>query len=316
VIRGPAMPPRSVLRVAVVLVLSLWVARAPAEIVNRIIATIDGEPVTELEYQKYAQDKGNTGASGAVVLDALITDRLLEKEIKAQGIEARPEEIDRYIEEIRTRNGMDEDQFVRALQGQGMTMETYRARVKAEIEKAQLVNREIRGRVNVSPEEVERHYKAHLSDYAIAEQVQVRAIFFTLPADASQDEVEHERQKAEEVRKMAADGRDFGKLAAQFSEGPGADKGGELGTFSHGQMESELDAAAFSLKAGQVSDVIRTDEGFCILRVDKRIDEGHRPLEEVKDKIRESLYNDALEERFENWLSRELRERHHVEVVR
>jgi hypothetical protein len=51
-----------------------------------------------------------------------------------------------------------------------------------------------------------------------------------------------------------------------------------------------------------------------VLRVDERMESGHRPLEEVSDDIRESLYNDALEDRFQQWMSKDLRERHHVEV--
>jgi parvulin-like peptidyl-prolyl isomerase len=70
-----------------------------------------------------------------------------------------------------------------------------------------------------------------------------------------------------------------------------------------------------SLAPGQVSAPVQTAGGFHVLRVDEKIASGHRPLEEVKDDIRETLYNQALEERFQNWLSRELRERHHVEVL-
>src|SRR5207247_10115705 len=102
------------------------------------------------------------------------TAKLLEEEIKPQGITAGDDEIDGYIQEIQSRNGMDEARFTHALAEQGMTRESYRLKVKNEIEKAQLVNREIRQRVNVSPEEIRRYYDAHLDDYAIAERVRVR----------------------------------------------------------------------------------------------------------------------------------------------
>jgi peptidyl-prolyl cis-trans isomerase SurA len=312
-IRGRAMP-RGV-RVAVVLLAAVLAAAARAEVANRIVATIDGEPITAHEVRQYGTEHGVTSTPEAQVLDALITDKLLEKEIKAQGINARDDEIDRYVEEIRARNGMDPERFRKALEAQGMTLEKYRAKVKAEIEKAQLVNREIRQRVNISPEEIQRYYDAHRHDYAIEERLKVRDIFFALEPGADDAAIERTRAKALEVRELAAGGRDFAALAGQFSEGPGADRGGELGTFGRGEMDRELERVALALEPGKVSEPVRTASGFHLLRVDQRIAAGHRPLEDVKDQIRETLYNDALEERFQNWLSRDLRERHHVEVI-
>src|SRR2546426_1163893 len=125
----------------------------------------------------------------------------------------------------------------------------------------------------------------------------------------------HARAKALEVRALALDGHDFGALAEQFSEGPGARKGGELGTFGRGEMEHDLEQAAFALEPGRVSEPVRASGGFHLLRVDERVGAGHKPLDEVQDEIRDTLYNQALEERFREWLSRDLRERHHVEVL-
>jgi peptidyl-prolyl cis-trans isomerase SurA len=319
-IRGPAMPPGLGLRVAVVLSSALLspaliAPTARAEIANRIVATIDGDPITAYEAHRYSQEHPTVGATDEQMLDALITDKLLEKEIQAQGISARDEEIDRYIKEVEARNGMDDATFAKALAGKGLTLEAYRAKVKSEIEKAQLVNREIRQRVNVSREEIKRHYDAHLSDYATDERVTVRDIVFALDEGADDAEVARVRAKAEEVRAMAVGGRDFGGLAKQFSEGPGADKGGELGTFARGEMDPALADVVFRMKVKEVSEPIRLPSGFHLVRVDERVASGHRPIEDVSDAIRDSLYNDALEERFQNWLSHELRERHHVEVL-
>jgi len=313
-IRGAAMRARGGLGWAVGLATISWVLAARAEVANRIVATIDGEPITAHELQQYAKDRDPGGAGGRQVLEALITDKLLEREIKALGIVARDDEIDRYIHEVQARTGMDDARFQQAIKSQGMSWEAYRAKVKGEIEKAQLVNREIRQHVNISPQEIQRYYDQHLDDYAIAERIRVRDIF--IPADSSDEEaLAHARAKAEEVRKLALSGRDFGTLARQYSEGPGADKGGELGTFSRGEMEGDLEEVLFRLKPGEISEPIRSGSGFHLLRVDERIAGGHKPLEEVKEDIREALYNEALETRFQQWLSRDLRERHHVEVL-
>ena len=312
-IRARAMP--RALRAAAVLLPVVIAAAARAEIANRIVATIDGEPITKHELRRYAGDRGLSAVPESQVLEALITEKILEKEIKAQGIAARDDEIERYIQEIQTRNGVDRERFTKLLAQQGMTFEAYRSKVKLEIEKAQLVNREIRQRVNVSPEEIQRWYDAHAEDYATDERIKVRDIFFGLDDAAEDADVARVRAKAVEVRELAVAGRDFAALARQFSEGPGADKGGELGTFARGEMDRELERAAFALEPGKPSEPVRTAGGFHVLRVDERIAAGRRPLDEVKDDIRETLYNEALEQRFQNWLTRDLRERHHVEVL-
>jgi parvulin-like peptidyl-prolyl isomerase len=169
--------------------------------------------------------------------------------------------------------------------------------------------------VNVSPEEIQRYYDAHRDRYATDERVRVRDILFAFDADDGEEAAAREREKALEVRELAAKGRDFGALAKQYSDGAGADKGGDLGVFARGELEPALGEAAFALDPMEVSQPIRTSAGFHLLRVEERIASGHRPLEEVEGEIREALYNEALEQRFQDWLSHDLRERHHVEVL-
>src|SRR5262249_54009747 len=94
-IRAAAMRARGGLGMGLGLVMVSWVVAARAEVANRIVATIDGEPITAHELKVYAKDRDPGGAEGKQILDALITDKLLEREIKALGIVARDDEIDR-----------------------------------------------------------------------------------------------------------------------------------------------------------------------------------------------------------------------------
>lgn len=300
---------------AIATALLLIAGPARAEVVNKIVATIDGEPITERELRRYAALHAREGMSDSQVLDAFITDRLLDKEVEAKGIKVTDVEVDRYIEQVKQRGRLDDAKFKEVLAQQGLTPEEYRVRIKGELEKSQLVNREIRGRVNVTPEEVERYYQANLDRFAVSSGVTVRAILVEVgPADG-QDAVARAQARAEEARGKAAAGEDFGALAAEYSDGPGADSGGLLGTFKQGEMDPTLEREVFSLKPGEVSPVVRTGRGFLVLKVDQNEVGGYRPLAEVKDEIRERLYGEQIEKRFEDWLSRELRERHSVEVL-
>lgn len=292
------------------------VASARAEVVDRIVATVDGDPITTRELTQFRSERNaDPGLSDRAVLDALITEKCLQREANALGITATDADIDNYIKEVKQKNHMDDDGFRQALAREGLTLEQYKERVKGELERNQLVNREIRGRVNVSPEEVRRYYDAHLDDYAVSERVTVRDIFFPVDRNADDAEIERVRAKALEVRRMVDAGKSFEKLAAQFSEGPGADNGGLLGTFSRDELDGELAKAISGLEKGKVSEPVRAGAGFHLLRVDDRTSAGHKKIEEVSDSIKESLYGENLEKRFQDWMTHDLRERHHVEVL-
>jgi peptidyl-prolyl cis-trans isomerase SurA len=293
------------------------VSTSDAAVVNRIIATVDGDPITVHEVERYREQSaagGSTEITEQQALEALITDKLLEKEVRDRKIEVKTEDIDRYVDQVKERNRIDDYRFEAALQAQGLTLARYRERIKGELEKSQLVNREIRGRVSVTPDEIERYYQANREDFRSGERVTVRAILFRIEPLDNDAEIERIRRKAEEVRQLAMSGRDFAELAKQFSEGPGAEKGGLLGTFARGEMDAELERVVFALTPGQLSSVVHGNQGFHLLRVDKLEPPGYRSLDESREQIRETLYQKAVEQRFQDWLSKDLRERHSVEV--
>jgi len=289
--------------------------RLPAEEINRIVATVDGEPVTAFEFRAYLEDLGNPPQPEEVMLDSLITEKLLTKEAAAKGIKVRDEDIDAYIEQVKTRNSLDDAGFEAALIQQGMDIESYRQRIRDELLRSQLVNQEIRSRVNVSPEEVERHYDANREEYRIGGGRTVRDIFFAFPPLADVEEVEAVLQRAIEVRGKVGSRRSFRKLAEEYSDGPGADQGGLLGTFEKGDMTDELDAVVFSIEPGEVSEPIVTGDGVHLIMVEGDVEASYQPIEELEDDIRDRLYDQALAERYQDWLAEDLREQHHVEVL-
>jgi parvulin-like peptidyl-prolyl isomerase len=245
----------------------------------------------------------------------LVTEQLLGKEVKARGIRIRSEDVDQYIAGIKMRRGLDDAEFERVLGERGLTVERYRKDVQAELEKAELINREIRGRVSVSPEEVKRHYDTHVDDYSLAERVRIRMIMIPVPPDASPGEVAQAEMVIRVLHARIQAGEDFAELARSYSGGPGAQEGGYLGVFERGQMVEPLEEAAFRLKAGMFSDPIRSAGGFHLLKVEEREGSVEQPFAAVADKIRDELYDDALQRRYERWISEDLQEAHHVEIL-
>jgi peptidyl-prolyl cis-trans isomerase SurA len=291
-----------------------------AETVNRIVATIDGDPITLIELERFAEvAKKRPGGDQIALdqkalLDELVLEKIIAKQVEVLGLKATDQQIDNYIESIRSRNNLSEEQLMEALKQQGMTWDQYRFQVRTDIERANLINREIRTKVNVSPEEVERYYQAHLDEYGSSPKMHARVISFLVPREATDADQAVIRHKAEEVQKLAADGGNFAKLAKEYSQGPSPEDGGDIGEVAPDDMQPEFAKAARSLKPGEVSQVIATPEGFHILKIEKASGETHRPLADVSDEIKEKLYKEAMESRYDRWLNQDLRSRHHVEI--
>jgi peptidyl-prolyl cis-trans isomerase D len=144
-------------------------------------------------------------------------------------------------------------------------------------------------RVEVSDEELRAYYEENLEQYEVNRQVNARHILFKLPEDASKEQEERVRGKAREVLELVKTGGDFAELARIHSEGPTRDEGGELGWFTSGEMVEPFEKAAFALKPGEVSDLVRTPFGIHIIRVEDVREPRTKPLEEVRGEIRERL---------------------------
>jgi peptidyl-prolyl cis-trans isomerase SurA len=307
---------------ALMLMIALFAAPVHAEIVNKILATVDGEPITVFELKHFAESSirgrqlstGSAGMDQSGLLDALITDKVIEKEVSDKGVIVRDEDIDRYIDAIKERNKLDDAKLKEALAAQGMSFDAYRLQIRQELEREQLVSREIRGKVSVPPEEVQRYYDAHLSEYSTPQRIQVAHIVFRLEPDAPADKVAALTAKADEVYGRIKKGADFAAMAKEYSEDPSGQNGGDLGWFKQGELLDTLETAAARMNVGDVSAPVRSKVGLHILKLEAREGASHQKLDELADQIKEQLYNAALEERFQKWLTEELRKRHNVEM--
>jgi peptidyl-prolyl cis-trans isomerase SurA len=302
---------------ASVCLVALAVLPATAETVNRIVALVDGDPITAHEVRRYGEERRARGASYDDLLEAVITEKILQKEIAARKIVAKPDDVDNYLREVMARNKMTEEQFVKALKQQGGSLEDYKARVKSEMEKTQLVGQELRGESpEVSEDDVRKYYEEHKHQWAQRSAVTVRDIFFAFQPGMTQRDVLRVVEQAKAVKRMADDGQSFDALARRYSQGPGAEQGGLLGTFRRGEMAAPLEQAAFTLPPGEVSSPIVSPQGVHLLKVDSVQHAGAVvPYDEVKDEIRQVLTNQAMDERFRDWIAKNLRTKHHVEVL-
>jgi peptidyl-prolyl cis-trans isomerase SurA len=291
-------------------------------VVNRIVALVDGEPVTMHEVDTFTTDDPRLAeaarADPAGVLELVITQKILSKEVEARGITISDAEIDRYIDTIKERNHITDDQLDAALAQQGLTRARYRKQIKDELERAQLINREIRGKVSVSPEEIARYQKEQSGgESAGDDQVSISHIVLKIPPGASPADVEAIQARADKIYDELRNGADFAEVAKRESEDGAAAAGGKLGTFKKGEMRDELEAAVAGLDPGEFSKPVRGENSIHIVRLDERIRAGAAPQlsDQQREEIKEKLYAQALEERYARWLKEDLRQKHSVEML-
>ena len=163
----------------------------------------------------------------------------------------------------------------------------YRMPEKRKVRYALLNTQAIRQRTIVTPEDIRRSYDDNLQQYSTPEQV--RASHILLKTEGK-DEAAVKKQAEDILAKAKAPGADFAKLANQYTEEEaGKGKGGDLDFFGKGQMVPEFDAVAFALKPGQISDVVKTQFGFHVIKVTERREATTRTFEEVRPQIEDQL---------------------------
>jgi len=300
--------------------------RSP-RVVDRVAAVVNGEVVTMLELEdRAAGDLRRAVAEPAVererarvralklALDGAISERLLDGQAAALGVEVTDQEIDAVVEDVKRRNGLDDARLDEALAAQGIAdRAAYRKSVRRDLETWKVLQLKVRSRVKVTDEDVKNYWQTHPQEFQSGEEIRVRHIFLSLAHDAPAAEVERTRARAEKVRARLRAGEDFARVAREVSQGPSAAEGGELGWLKRGTVQPEVEKVAFALRPGEVSEPVRTRAGYQILRVEERRGGGARPLEEVKDEIRDRLMNEQIET-YRNQFVAELRKDALVEV--
>jgi peptidyl-prolyl cis-trans isomerase D len=165
--------------------------------------------------------------------------------------------------------------------------------------------------IQISDAQIEAYYNAHKDDYRTPERVHARHILLSI-ANKPKDEVPKIQAQAEALLKQVKGGGDFAELAKKNSQDPGsAQKGGDLGWVSRGQMVKPFEEAVFTLKPNEISNVVTTEYGFHIIQVLERQPPHVQTLDEVKPTIIAALKSQTVFDRMQN-----LADKAHAELVK
>lgn len=159
--------------------------------------------------------------------------------------------------------------------------------------------------VKVTEEEMREYYRENEESLAAPEQVRVRQILIRTSSSFTEEEKKKTRERAQHVLDRLREGEDFIRAVSTYSEDPDPEvrkSGGDLGFFTRGQMIEVIEDAAFSLKPGEISDLIETPFGFHIIRLEEYVEPKPRSFQEVKDLIRIRMEQDLAAAKGEEFI--------------
>ena len=299
-----------------------------AEVIDRIIAYVNDDIITlsELNERTNAfvaarrqnpflrQEEQSLDDIRREMLDLLINERLAAQEISRLKINVTDEEVAEAIGRIIRENRLTQETLEAELRKEGKTVEDLRGQIKKNLEQTKLVNREVRSKTVITDEMIQAYYEDHIEEFEGKERWRIQDIYLPFtPTDTPQERI-YLRNVAQEILERLREGADFSSLAKRYSQGPGAEAGGDLGFFSKGELEPVLEAAVEALRPGQVSPDIETTRGIHLIKLTEVDKAPAKSLDEVEGTIRDLLYKREVDFRYKEWLSG-LRERSYVRIV-
>lgn len=246
------------------------------------------------------------------LLKTLIEDQLIVQKAADLSLSADTEVI-KYLDRIRRdQNIADMETLEKMMVQQGIDPVEFKQNIKNQSLKQQLLGREVFSRVQISTEEISKYYEAHKQEFDRPEEVRIREILISTEKKEP-SEIPALEKKAQEVLQKARSGEKFDELAIKNSDGSTAKEGGDLGFFPRGQMVKEIEDAAFKLRRGQVSDIIKTKFGFVIIKVEEKHEAGIQKMEVVMNDIRDQLFGTKAQPAVAEYLVK-LRRQSFIEV--
>ncbi len=266
-----------------------------------IVARVNGEGITRQELRAQAEimrsqavqagqsDPGQTRQFLTVVLDAMISERLVYADSKSRGVGPSEAAIDKGVQDVIAAY-QGEEGFERVLKAQGLDRGYVRKQVSQSLSFDHMMNQEIKPGIEVGEEAVQAFYDQNKDTMKVPVLYRVRRIMKRIPTGAGAEIGEAVRTQLEALRQQAIDGADFAALAKEHSDDEGTrEQGGEIPWFPLTGRGGRLETLIAELEVGQVSEVVETgiggDVGLFLLRLEDIRPERIKTLEEARGEI-------------------------------
>jgi peptidyl-prolyl cis-trans isomerase SurA len=298
-------------------------------VVEDIIARVNDQIITQSDYDRALAQLESEAKEKSVPASELdqkkadllrdqIDQQLLISKGKELGITGETELIKR-LDEIRKQNHLDTmEDLEKAAQQQGVSYEDFKANIRNSIITQQVVRDEVGRRVSMSPAEGQAYFKAHQSEFEQPESVNLDEILIPTPVKAGTDAADPDQLAAAQAQadaiaaKLKA-GAKIGDLAKAAPTNPTDPKLVPLGEFHRGMLDKAFEDKAFALSEGQVTEPIRTKQGFILLQVKQHNLGGAASYKQVEPQVEEALFMEKMQPALRQYLTK-LREEAFVEL--
>jgi len=304
-------------------------APVQGKVVEDIVARVNDQIITSSDYDRAAEQLTAEAGQQSIppreleqkkadLLRDLIDQQLLLSKGKELGITGETELIKR-LDEIRKQNHLESmDDLEKAAQQQGVSYEDFKANIRNSIITQQVVRDEVGRRISMSPGEVEAYFKAHESEFAQPESVNLNEILVPTPAKSATEaadtaDVAAAQAQAEEIEKKLSAGAKFDDLAKPSPTDPNAPKSVVLGEYRRGMLGKEFEDKAFALNAGEHSQPIRTKQGFIIFQATQHNPGGAGSFKTVEPQVEEALFLEHMQPKLREYLTK-LREEAAIDI--
>ncbi|WFA09919.1 peptidylprolyl isomerase [Tissierella sp. Yu-01] len=268
---------KKTLVVAIIMIFTLSITACTQE---EIVAKVNDKEITKTEFYDQLVTQ-----SGDQVLNALISEKIIELEIEKQNIELTDEEIEAEFAEMKEYYG-GEEEFNDALTYFGYNLEDIKQNIVINLQLEKLLEPYI----EITEDEMKNYFDTNKS--YLNEEEQVKASHILVET----------KEEADEVKTKLDGGADFADLAKEYSKDTAnSSMGGDLGYFGKGKMVAPFEEVAFALGINEISDPVKTDFGYHIIKVEDHKEAKEAVYEEHKDNIKDSIFQQKMGDAYNEW---------------
>ncbi|MFQ5951969.1 MAG: peptidylprolyl isomerase [Candidatus Omnitrophota bacterium] len=285
---------------------------ALAGVVDKVIVVVNDEVITQREFDraflpvkqgyetnfKGEELKMRLEEAEKQLLEQMINTKLIISLAKEEKIEVDEAQLNTKLERIKSYY-VSEDEFLHALSAKGTNLTEFEREMREQMLGQGLVDKEVASKIVITPADTRDLYEKNKHQLKHPTRAKVRGIMVRKTDETGKSA----RGKIKGIASDLKKGRKFEKLALEKSEGPYAGEGGDMGYVAPGQMLPKIDEVIFSMKKGEVSDIVETDIGYHLFKIED-IEEGRTAeFAEVSDFLREQLFRKRFEENLVEWIS-------------
>lgn len=234
-----------------------------------------------------------------VVLVDAIDELLILQRGRELGLQPTQTQLNDAADRIKKQNNITSDAAFRAaLVQEGMSFEEFEKNLEKQYIVARVQQQEIMPRVQLTEEESKEYYRAHTKEFEKPATITIRDIFITVPTTAAGVNVavdDEMSKRVADIRARAVKGEDFAKLAAEVSESPSKANGGLIGPINLSELAPQVRAIIDTMKPGEVSEPIRTPNGYQLIKLETRLDAAPEAFEVVRDQIAEKVGSSRMD---------------------